>query len=367
MFDALDEEACSFPETAHEIHEKAEMRCEELFGSALYNSAVYSDEEEAIFGSPVGEALRLREAMKRRGPLCSLCLGHSERDAAESSAHPSHHSDAVDLCDLDAISGRLLGPRRRQGRRLRSPALNIGLASGHRHKRTHGHIAPQRATRSGTAGPKRSPEREAPQEARGRRVAAKRGWTRAAAQRLASQAGPSPSPERPAARAARGQSFKQDFQTVFCKGQAQPKSGPWRQKETVSVSSFGKFPRSLPSAGGAMDLGATQCEPRKVAEPPAATVFPHSQEWRCVFVSELAHAEAVLIPGHSLLRVSMVSRTASGKVIATLVSVGLRLHPLLYPVHSVRLPCQGGDSLPATQAYQEELKSNRALCLVCVG
>lgn len=35
MFDALDEE--------------------ELFGSALYNSAVYSDEEEAIFGSPVGE------------------------------------------------------------------------------------------------------------------------------------------------------------------------------------------------------------------------------------------------------------------------------------------------------------------------
>ena len=40
---------------------KADMRCdEELFGSALpYNSAVYSDEEEAIFGSPVGEALRL--------------------------------------------------------------------------------------------------------------------------------------------------------------------------------------------------------------------------------------------------------------------------------------------------------------------
>ncbi|CAE7391225.1 RBCMT [Symbiodinium sp. CCMP2456] len=91
MFDALDEE--------------------ELFGSALYNSAVYSDEEEAIFGSPVGE---------------------------------------------DTPSEMPPSPPKASGTETE---------------------AGKEAAQSGTAGPKRSPEREAPQEA----------------------AGPSPSPERPSA------------------------------------------------------------------------------------------------------------------------------------------------------------------------
>ena len=49
---------------------------EELFGSALYNSAVYSDEEEAIFGSPVGEARISVGGSSSRG--ASLLIGHSE-------------------------------------------------------------------------------------------------------------------------------------------------------------------------------------------------------------------------------------------------------------------------------------------------
>ena len=86
---------------------------------------------------------------------------------------------------------------------------------------------------------------------------------------------------------------------------------------------------------------------RRSASPRRGPIRPS----RCDGCGHLA--EAVLIPGHSGPAVSMVFRTAAYKVIGC-------IHFCI--VNSVRLPCQGGDSLPATQAYQEELIRIGPLC-----
>ena len=84
---------------------------EELFGSALYNSAVYSDEEEAIFGSPVGEARISVGGSSSRG----VTLLRTLRVRCRRVRHrPPLDPLFVGLGDLDAkISGRNLRPRRR--------------------------------------------------------------------------------------------------------------------------------------------------------------------------------------------------------------------------------------------------------------
>ena len=62
----------------------SEMNSEALFGSALYNSAVYSDEEEEkIFGSPVGEARLVK--------CCQSTAGHRPKFRSHSSIDACLH------------------------------------------------------------------------------------------------------------------------------------------------------------------------------------------------------------------------------------------------------------------------------------